>query len=107
MEKIYLFSYCDRFLFIFLEFFSLLPLFLFAFKKRWFKSTFWKGFFIFKIINVIVHNYYEYGFYSNLLKIDLRITTISVAIAIIFILPAYIALFMYAFMQHKLFAAQE
>jgi len=107
MEKIYLVSYFNHFLFIFLELFSLLPLFLFAFKKSWFSLVFWKGFFILRIVNAAANNYYEYGFYSNLLKISPKITAISILISVILILPAYIALFMYAFRQDKLFGLKQ
>ena len=107
MEKIYLISYFNHFLFIFLELFTLLPLFLFVSKKRYFQPIFWKGFFILRVTNAITNSYYEYGFYSNLLKINPKITIISILISAILILPAYIALFMYAFRQKRLFPVKE
>ena len=106
MKKIYLAGYLNRFLFIFLEFFSLLPLFLFAFKKRWFTQIFWKGFFILKVTNLIFNNYYEYAFYRNFFSISPRVTASFISIILMIILPAYIALFLYAFRQRKLFPAK-
>lgn len=103
MDKIFYINYYNHYLFIFLEVFSLLPLFLFAFKKRIFGTAFWKLFFMFKITNALVINYFEHGFYGNLLVIMPKFSPIAILISILMILPAYTALFMYAFMQNNLF----
>lgn len=106
MNKIFCINYYNHYLFIFFEVFSLLPLFLFAFRKRLFSAAFWKLFFMFKVTNALVINYYEHGFYSNLLVITPKFSPIAILISILMILPAYAALFMYAFKTEKLFPSE-
>jgi len=89
--------------------FGLLPLFLFAYKEKWLPVNFWKIFFVLKIILDAIQLYLSL---NKTLPHILLLTSrppaflgflISLLIMLSFLVPAYIAFYLYAFRQDKIF----
>ncbi len=83
--------------------FSLVPLFLFAFGKRFLRAWVWKIFFVLKIIFDTTGHRFEFLFLQSNFHQDFYAGLSGVILLTIYLLPSYIALFMYAFMQKRLF----
>lgn len=80
---------------------SLVPLLLFAFRKRWLSQDFWKLIFGGRIIGLVMGHNYEYNILSSLLISNPTRTIIAMAVTIAISLPSLIAQFIYSFRSNK------
>lgn len=96
-DKIFIWQYALHYAGILLDVFGLVPLFLFVFQKRWLPKLFWKIFFFIKVYGIFVGNYYEANIMQTISAANKLIAFSSLITGLIIILPAYIAIFLYAF----------
>ena len=95
----------NLFLFYFanlIDLLSLVPLLLFAFRKRWLSQDFWRLIFAGRIIGLVMGHNYEYNILASLLMSNLTRTIIAIAVTILISLPSLIAQFIYSFRENKI-----
>ena len=85
------------------NFFCLVPIFLFTFRIRLLRPLFWKGLFVTRIAFDLTGHSYEAKFIRSLFYIDFWYALLSIALLTAVIAPSYFACFRYAFQQNKLF----
>jgi hypothetical protein len=85
----------------FMEALSLIPLFLFAFKKIWGHQNLWRLIFIARIIGLLLGRNYEYNTIAALFAESFWLTITSVTVTVLIALPSYVAQFLYAFRKIK------
>lgn len=96
-DKKFIWQYMQHYLSVFIELSSLVPLFLFAFKKTWLPAGFWKIFFFVRILGIFIGNFYEANLIGTMLIANKLSAIIMLLIGFIIILPSYIAIFLYGF----------
>jgi len=80
-----------------MELISLVPLFLFVFRKYWLSPNLWKILFILRLAGLLSGRNYEYNTIRSLLAANTGITIAALAVSILIYLPSYFAQFNYAF----------
>lgn len=96
-DKRFLWQYILHYFSVLIEVFALAGLFLFVFKKNWLPNLFWKIFFFVRILGLFVGNYYEANITGTMFIANKLLTSVSILIGLIAIVPSYIGLFLYAF----------
>lgn len=80
-----------------IEIFCLVPLFLFAFEKKWLSPVFWKIVLFLRVLGLLSANFFEVELIKALLFANTFLTLLSLLIAFLILLPSYVALYIYAF----------
>jgi len=88
---------------VIIDLLSLIPFFLFVFHIRLFQPIVWQILFLAQIFFFFIGHSYEGQMIRAYLRTDMLTITFASIIFTLFILPAYIACFKYAFEQKKLF----
>lgn len=101
-DPIFLFSYFCSYFRIFLGLFSYLPLLLFIYRIRLFPPLIWQVYFALLVIFDIIGHPYEMLFFRSLFLDSPLLCLGGFLFAISAYIPAYIAIFIYAFRQNHL-----
>ena len=95
----FLLSYCLNALAVILNALSILPLYLFVRQTYVLSPGFWRGFFLLRLSLDLTAHSYDVNFLKSLFHQDTLLTLGVIAIIVVFNLPSYVALFLYAFRQ--------
>ena len=96
-DILFLVAYCYNALSIVLNILSLVPFYLFIYKKNFLTLHFWRCVFIFKIIFDFAGRPYETLFFRSLFYQSTKVALNALGLFILLHIPAYIAFVLYAF----------
>jgi len=97
----YLLLYCQNALSVILNTLSIWPLYLFIRRVYILAPGFWKGFFFLRLLLDVTSHSYEVKFLQSLFHQDAVLTVQIILALMLFSLPSYAALFMYAFRERR------
>lgn len=102
-HKSYLLSYWLAIISNIINSISLVTLYLYVFRIKFWDAAIWKWLFVFRVIFDLVGHAFEFKTIKSLLYSDQVFGVITLLLASAVILPSYLASFHYAFRQEKIF----